>query len=832
MNMISRIRILMVEESREDVILVRKMLGDCRKFTWILDWAADYDSALEMISTASYDFLLVNNRLGVRSGLDLMREPLVTGSRAAVVIISGRGDYDTDLAAMQAGALDYLVKGQFDSVMLERSIRYAVNLKRGRDGLKNAGETLERVVEQRTEELVQAKAEAEANLAQLNALLDSMQEGIILFDQAMSIQRMNPAGFRILGLSPGELHGGTGATTYALDLRDPKGFAPPLDQLPFARALRGESVHQEEWSFTRRVRGCRIKLMVNAAPLPGPGETIFGAVLSLRDITAERRMEQRQTRLHKRVEEERSMLQAILGQMPVGVIIAEPSGRLVLANKQAESITGFSFTDERDIDTYWNSCINGNGLPLHQQERPLVRSLLHGEVVTDQELIFDRNDGTRATLCVSSAPIRDSRGRIMAGVVMFMDITERKRSEEELLSIRADLENRVRERTLELEGASMAKDEFLANMSHEIRTPMSGILGMTEIILQRELTEGLRSDLSIIRESTRSMLTLLNDLLDLSRIEKGSLELRTMDFDLAEVIDPLVRPFELLAMDKGLTFGVFLDQDLPFRMHGDPDRLGQVLKNLLQNAFKFTEDGGVRLRVRKHSVNKNSIGLLFSVADTGIGIARRSQAKLFTPFTQLDHSRSKRYGGSGLGLAICRQLVRLMGGEIRVESRKGAGATFSFTVLFKQVREKPEASRVENLLSLSDLPPLSFLLAEDNIVNRLFLSRALTNAGHTVTEAENGKEALEQLLKERFDCVLMDVQMPVMDGIKATQKIRSTKLRRFDPHIPIIALTAYAMKGDREKFLAAGMNGYVPKPVNFSELATTIQQLVGNGNTA
>jgi PAS domain S-box-containing protein len=823
MTMIDRLRILMVEECSDDVILVRRMLGDCRKFTWHLDSAPDFGSALEMVSTTPYDILLVDNHLGDRSGLELLREPLVKASKAAVVIISGLGDYETDLAAMEAGALDYLVKGQFDSVMLERSIRYAANLKRSRDELKNAGEMLEKVVEQRTEELVLAKNEVEANLSQLNALFDSLQVGIIIFEKDMSIRRINPAGFRILGLSPDRLHDWTEDAVRTLDLRDPNGFVPPVDELPFARALKGENVFQEEWSFTHRVHGRRINLLVNAAPVPGPGATITGAVLSLRDITGELRLEQRQKRLHKRVETERSLLQAILGQMPVGVIIAEPSGRLVLANKHAEAMVGLSFVDESGVERYRIKGLRPDGHPLDADECPLSRSLLHGEEVTDLEMIFPRPDGTSATLSISTAPVRDIKGRIIAGVAMLLDITERKRSEEELLTTRTDLEKRVRERTLELEGASMAKDEFLANMSHEIRTPMSGILGMTEIILQRELSGELRSDLSIIRDSTRSILILLNDLLDLSRIEKGSLDLRNADFSLSELIDSLTRPFELQTMDKGLTFGVLLDQDLPSQVHGDPDRLGQVLKNLLQNALKFTEEGGIRLRVRKDSESRSSIRLLFSVGDTGIGIARRSQKKLFTPFTQLDNSRSKRYGGSGLGLAICRQLVRLMGGDISVESKKGMGSTFSFTVVFRKVSGKTEELNVENPLSLSDLPPLSFLLAEDNMVNRLFLSRALVSAGHAVTEAENGKEAMEQLLKERYDCVLMDVQMPVMDGVKATRKIRSTRLRRFDPHIPIIALTAYAMKGDREKFLAAGMNGYVPKPVDFTELARTIQ---------
>jgi PAS domain S-box-containing protein len=826
MEKTSRIRILMVEESRDDVHLVREMLGDCRKFTWDLDWAADYDSALERAASGRYDILLVDSRIGGRSGMDLLKEKVVVESRAAVIVFSARGDYDTDLAAMAAGAMDYLVKGQFDSVMLERSIRYAVSLKRSREELVRAGESLERMVRLRTEELVQAKDDAEASLSQLNALFDSLEEGIVIFDRDMSIQRINPAGHRILGLTPDGLHGHSGFLGRALDLRDAKGCAPPTEELPFSRALKGESVCQEEWSFTRRTHGAKVRLLVSAAPFPGPGGTIAGAVVSMHDITAQKRMEQRHERLHKRVEKERSLLKAILGQMPIGVVIVDAAGRMILANRQAEAIAGSPFSGKGQ-ELFREHCALPGGFCIERDQWPLVRSLRDGELVTNLELALQRVDGSSATLSVSSAPIRDTSGRIMAGVLMITDITRRKQSEAELLSIRADLEERVRNRTLELEGASRAKDEFLANMSHEIRTPMSGVLGMTEILLQRDLPEEIRSDLSIIRESTGSVLTLLNDLLDLSRIEQGCVELHPVDFDLYGIIDGLVRPFELQAMEKGLTFGVFMDQDLPGRVHGDPDRLGQVIKNLLSNAVKFTDEGGVRLRIRNQTGQNNGSGvmLLFSVADTGVGIAKTKHKLLFQPFSQLDPSLSRRHGGSGLGLAITRKLVRLMGGDIHVESRKGGGATFSFTVNLRIAREKGDAA-VAVPLCLSDLRPLSFLLAEDNAVNRLFLNRALKRAGHNVIEAENGKEALERLNSERVDCVLMDVQMPVMDGLQATRKIRRSRLGPIDPAIPIVAMTAYAMKGDREKCLNAGMDGYVSKPVDFSELARTILQVM------
>jgi signal transduction histidine kinase/CheY-like chemotaxis protein len=392
---------------------------------------------------------------------------------------------------------------------------------------------------------------------------------------------------------------------------------------------------------------------------------------------------------------------------------------------------------------------------------------------------------------------------------------EQRQAKEELRKLTDELEDRIRARTVELEQANRAKDEFLANMSHEIRTPMSGVFGMTDVLLQQDLPPRLAKDLRIIRDSSATVLTLLGDLLDLSRIEQGKLELVNQTFDLKEMVTALVRPFEIQAADKGISFGVSIGEDVPARVDCDRDRVGQVLKNLLANALKFTEKGSVGV-----DLNRNvglPLKLRFSVTDTGIGIPAGKREQLFEAFTQLDPSYSKRFAGAGLGLAISKKLVELMGGEIMVASEPGKGSTFTFTVRFKEAEH--EGTEPDHL-TLSDIPRMAVLLAEDNPVNRLFLRRALDKAGHEVTEAENGREVLERLLERDFDMILMDIQMPEMDGVETAKRIRSGNHGK--ACIPIIALTAYAMKGDREKFLASGMDGYVTKPVDFGELARTM----------
>jgi signal transduction histidine kinase/ActR/RegA family two-component response regulator len=405
------------------------------------------------------------------------------------------------------------------------------------------------------------------------------------------------------------------------------------------------------------------------------------------------------------------------------------------------------------------------------------------------------------------------------------DLIERKQAEDALDALTRELEQRVRERTAELERANRAKDEFLANMSHEIRTPMAGVIGLTEILLLQDLPAKVRTDLEMISSSAESVMMLINDLFDLSRIQQGKFDFHPEVFDLPAMIRNTTGPFEFQAQSKELDFVVSIDGGVPGHVLCDKERLGQVIKNLVSNAIKFTKKGFVRIDVRSEEQDADTLRLLVSVSDSGIGIPRDRQKDVFSAFTQLDSSVSKKFAGMGLGLAISRSLVEGMGGEIQVRSAKGKGSTFSFSIRCTKVTEQLETA--QQAISLSDLPPMTILLAEDNPVNRLFLRRALVTAGHKVGEAEDGGHAIAKLGDTHFDLILMDIQMPEMDGIEATLRIRSGKVAGANPRIPIIALTAYAMKGDREKFLGTGMDGYVIKPVDFGELARTIADVSG-----
>jgi len=367
------------------------------------------------------------------------------------------------------------------------------------------------------------------------------------------------------------------------------------------------------------------------------------------------------------------------------------------------------------------------------------------------------------------------------------------------------------------ERASQAKSEFLANMSHEIRTPLAGIIGITDMALGMTPR---KEHLEMIAQSAQSLLGIVNDILDLSKIEAQKLEFYVEDFDLHTLMEKIISDFSLRAKKKGLILNLITLPDVPKYVNGDAGRLRQVIVNLIGNAIKFTHQGEIVLKIKKIDENADSAVLLFSIKDTGIGIPENKLTELFHNFNQLDSSYSKKYGGTGLGLAISKKLSEMMGGTIGVQSKENQGSTLYFTAKFEIVSEKRMTAPAEYIGENLQQERLNILLAEDNAFNQKIMSYFLTKAGHDAVIVSNGKEVLDALEMQKFDLILMDVQMPEMDGIETTKAIRSAK----NP-IPIIALTAYAMKGDRERFLNAGMNDYLSKPVKLEELSKAIRRI-------
>jgi PAS domain S-box-containing protein len=785
----------------------------------------------------------------------------------------------------------------------------------------------------------------------LRSILDNMAEGVIVADQRGRFVIWNPAAERMVGLGPQAVPPEQWTDVYGCFRID--GKTPyPSEDLPLARAMRGETVDSVELIVRNPQVPDGIWLSINARPLRTVRGQPRGGLIVMRDITAAKCAE------HELLSSERKN-RAVLATAHEAFVAIDASSRICEWNEQAVATFGWTrdeavgqpLTEKIIPPRFRKAHLAGLEHFLKTGEGPALNRRL--------QLTAIHRDGHEFPVELTITAIPEGNSFLFAAFVH--DITERERAKQEL------------QRTKEAaEAANRAKSTFLANVSHEIRTPMNAIIGMTELVLDGELTPTQAEYLTIVRDSAESLLSIINDILDFSKIEAGRFELDMEPFELRETLGDTMKALAVRAHRKGLELVCCVQPELPEFVSGDGHRLRQLIVNLVGNAIKFTEHGEIVLSARRESSTEDEIVLHFAVRDTGIGVPSHKLSTIFNPFEQGDATSSRKYGGTGLGLAICSQLVKLMGGRIWVESEEGVGSTFHFTARFglpdeSQVprrRQLARASRLEGLQVLivddnvthgehlaemlrgwrmrpttlhdgrrtlevmrerqrsgqgfdlvlidacmpemngfdlaadirrdqelrsavtmmltsthqreevlrcerlgvtahvtkpikqselfdliakviggvvepviagpresdpiaQQLRPLRVLLAEDSLVNQKLARAQLEPYGHQVTVANDGDEAVRKWADGSFDLILMDVQMPRVDGFAATQEIRRQEQVR-GTHIPIVAMTAHAMKGDRERCLAVGMDGYLSKPVRGRELFATLREILSS----
>lgn len=640
-------------------------------------------------------------------------------------------------------------------------------------------------------------------------LFESSRDAImLLFPPEWKFTTCNPATVALFGAKSIE-HFTTLGPWDVSPLLQPDGQRSADKAPKVIRQAMEDGSHFFEWTH-RRINGPSFAATVLLTRITLKGQT--GLQATVRDISEQKQTEQALRDLS-------DFQKAILDNAGHAIISATPDGIIRVFNPAAEQLLGYSadelvgketpaiFHDPQEVAARAQAFSAELDIDLEPGFDVFVEKSRRG-LPNAHEWTYVRKDGSRLTVLLTITALRNAEGTITSFLGVASDITKLKLTQQELMLAKNAAE-----------AASVAKSQFLANMSHEIRTPMNGVLGMTELLLATPLSDKQRHMAKTVQQSAASLLTIINDILDYSKIEAGKLQLEHTDIDLSRLLNDAVKLFSEAARQKRLSLSVAIPPSLPTALRGDPTRLRQILLNLIGNAVKFTAAGSITVSADCLAHSTERILLRVTVRDTGIGIPPESQACVFDAFAQADGSTTRKFGGTGLGLTIVKQLVHLMGGTVDLESIPGLGSTFGFTI---PLEIRPNNKKASVIVRSQQNPATlhgKVLLAEDNAVNREIAVAMLESLGCTVDIAKDGEEALTAVDAQSYDVVLMDCQMPNLDGLKASRLIREQENRRPQRRrLPILALTANAMEGDREQCLAAGMDGYLTKPFTFDQL--------------
>lgn len=636
------------------------------------------------------------------------------------------------------------------------------------------------------------------------AILDSANFIIISGNAEGVIQEFNASAERLTGYSADEM---VGKQTVAA-VRTPEDMAQRakiLEQL-------GPGIPHVSETVIIRKDGSRFPVELALAALRDENGVATGFVGIASDIT-ERKMNE------QRIRDSEMYYRSVIDALSEGVAVYDTNLRMQTWNRSAERILGLSLSDGPDgghplLGSEWSS-IRGDGTPLPEEMYPALIALRTGEPQTNVVVGLSKlGQNDPIWLSINSVPLyHDGETQLYGVVTSFIDITELRRTNAELAN--------ARDRALE---AARAKSSFSAMISHELRTPMNGIIGVIDLLLDTSLNNSQRTMVKVMRTSGQTLLAIINDTLDFSKIDAGRMVLEQREFEPSTIIENVVGLLAPEAHLKGLALQTSVDSAIPYTLMGDSIRLHQILLNLVGNAVKFTERGEVTVQVKLEGLDTEHATLRFSVQDTGIGISETTRKRIFAPFVQGDDSMTRKYGGTGLGLAICKRLVEIMDGEIDVQSVFGQGSIFWFRVTFPVTASDKTSNNKAIERSNGQSLGRKILIVEDNPVNQQVLAMQLRGLGYQAHIVSGGPEAITTLTTASYDLIFMDCQMPGMDGFETTQRIRHLEEGERANRVPIVAFTANAMPGDREQCLAAGMDDYIAKPIHQHELQEVLSR--------
>lgn len=802
-----KINILLVEDNPGDARLIDIYLKESFDNIFTLMTADYLSKGLELLEQHEFNIIILDLSLPDSDGLDTFKKIHARASDTPIIVLTGLEDESMGINAMKLGAQDFLVKGKLKINNLKRSIKYSIERYRLLNELSEKTKKLEeQTIDLNREKLRLAEAQ---KLAHIGNWEWNIETNIFTLSEEL---------YRIYKLDPKEV------VTYdhLLDMTH-------MADKDYVKSMMEKSVREKKpFNFYYRI----IRADKTIRTLDAKGEVItdesgkvVGMIGTLQDIS------------ERMNEEEMEKLAVAATKSNNSVVIADREGRIKWINEGFTKLTGYTLDEVKD--THGEILRKGNETGLSQQANFYQSVIKERKPVIYESKNFAK-DGREYWVITTLTPVLSKDGTVERILAIESDITLRKKIEEELIQANKVAEQSLKEANdaveelmkarKELEELMKVKEQFLANMSHEIRTPMNAIVGFTSLLLKTELTPEQKQYINAVKTSGENLLVIINDILDFSKIQSGKFVFEQIEFRLSQVFSTFTEMMLPKSTEKNIQLLTKIDKEIPDHLIGDPTRLNQVFLNLVGNAVKFTEKGQIKITAHLSEETKEDVNLEFKVADTGIGIPENKLASVFEGFTQASNETTRKYGGTGLGLTIVKQLIEMQGGSISVESKEGEGSVFTFNIKFrKNLKPDSEKDRDDEQEEPEFTQELNILLVEDNSLNQILAKKVLTDWHWKVDIAENGLVALEKIKTNDYDVVLMDIQMPEMDGYEATRRIRQT----FDApqcKVPVIAMTAHALAGEAEKCISVGMDDYISKPFDKKVLYSKILSAINKNN--